>query len=169
MTAKEFQDNNPDYPFLSFCIDFVEKYRDLTDGEYTSSDGKYCIFRNRFPNELGSPTVNHISHQVRIGLDIDEFTHSGVLFALVWCFIKIKDISISDVEIDKEAVELLLGLPEFSPKGLMKDFRKFFGEKTNYDAQLKRMTSLIDTIAKSESIPPYHLGGNYIHPLKNNN
>ncbi len=108
--------------FLPFCIDFARLYKTLSDGEHISIDGFFMIQKKElieYEKKVSTPTRVSSSDTGIFEIQNDlDYPYSGILFFLVWAFVKYKDIHQPDDLVDTKTLNLIQNAPNF----LMKDF-----------------------------------------------
>jgi hypothetical protein len=130
---------------VDFCRFFAKNYLLLPEGRYESICGN-IILKREMDKKSDTARVNHLTHEVEINSNL-KIGKSAILFLLIWCYVamdnqKEDNIPVRYIEIDQKTMDILIKIPEFSPKEAISYLTTVFGDRVNSD-YLKRMKNLI--------------------------
>jgi hypothetical protein len=124
-----------EFTFLPLCFHIAKNYNILYDGTYYSNSHEYTIEKKKLVDrdsvkntteEINSPTqVGNHTGIVRINNNLTNYSYSGLLFFLVWAFMKFR--YKSDAEGTDELTYMLLDKlndDKFVKVDVLKDFFK---------------------------------------------
>lgn len=155
------------YPFLDFAWRIANNYSILSNGDYFSDDNKYHIVKMAiydktesewlFPQDenegvlIIDKRINTTSRvgngtgivQIQDNLCERDFSVSGILLFIVWCFIKF-DTKNNDCNVDSETFTLLNNFSEFSLKDARIDYFKTVSGNNNINYVKNRFEKLME-------------------------